>query len=260
MKVLCIDSMDYRVVEKMGLKNLLSKHHGQLEVPINKRVKQPLSPDVWRAFLTGVHKPVDFTGDPQLLKALEFVRARVPLKLGLGKRFKAEKDYPEKDFIGFIEELGFKEVNFPYYSFDFPRLASYTSAWLDGGLTENDFLDWMFSEFRKEREEMFGLEGDVAAYFPQLDTIQHCFWKTPEIIDRWYNYFNTLAGEWQPDFIMSDHGAEKGVHSMKGFWSSALDVEVVSVTDFRLLFARLLRVDLVNRGEVKKRLRDLGYV
>ena len=242
MRVLCIDALDHRVVERLGLENLMLSNHGVLEVPVNARVKQPLSPEVWRAFLTGEYKPTDFVGDPKLLKALEYVRARVHIKLGLGRKFKTEKDYPEKDFTGFPEELGFKEVNMPYYSLDFPRLCSFTAGWLEGGVRTRDFLDWMFHEFMVVREKLLLEEEMVVAYFPQLDTVQHCFWREPEVVERWYRYFDGLAKEVEPHVIVSDHGAEKGMHSHEGFWSSSLPIGPSSIMDFKEIFKGLVEV------------------
>lgn len=49
--VLGLDGLEYNFVDKWNLSNLLQEQNGKIEVPINKEVGQPLSPQVWGSFL-----------------------------------------------------------------------------------------------------------------------------------------------------------------------------------------------------------------
>jgi len=234
MKVLLIDGVDHRKVGELGLKNMVLRHHGTHEVPVNSRVKQPLSPEVWRAFLTGEWKTgVDFV-DSRRVKALEFLRARIPISLGIGKKMKAEKDYPPRDFdCGLVESTGLSEFNVPYYSFDFKDSMSKVKGFLEGELSLQELN-------RLLRRDAMGLElalmgkSDWIAYFSELDTVQHVFFRQPRIVGEWYVFFDGVCKSLKPDLVVSDHGFnDNGMHEEPGFWSSTRGVQPKKVTDFK---------------------------
>lgn len=263
LKILAIDGLDGRQVRRLKLKSLMLNHNGDLEVPINKQAGEPISPEVWRAFLTGEVKPTMFTNVSRWRWWLIALRKYIPFSLGLGNRLqssiKALADYPKRDFNTLVEEYGLTQVNFPYYSFEFTGLTSVTQQWLDGTLSEGDFKYWAFTKAKQAALQTAKAEGNVIGYIGALDLMQHCFYSDPEYLDFWYRLCAAFAEAVQPDIILSDHGADgSGKHSKLGYWAAKPDIKPQRITDFYGIIGTLLgRPD---KEEIKRKLGDLGYI
>lgn len=249
--ILGLDGLEYNLVHKWNLSNLLQEQNGKTKVPINKKVGEPISPQVWGSFLTGhvVDKEFDKTGfRGPVAKILRFLRGYIPLSLGLGEKVGATTEFPELAETTFLDITDSKEINVPYYSFNndiFKLLAK--------GRRENMTLTQkirILKELYVKNKNQIALA--VSEGLPQCltfafmsfpDAICHQAWLRPKFIRQFYHdldYFvYKLKNELNEDvlfLIISDHGfnIKKGSHSHHGFYSSNQPItpEPKRITDF----------------------------
>lgn len=50
--ILGLDGLEYHLLEKWNLTNLKQREYGKITVPIERKAKVPVSPEVWASFLT----------------------------------------------------------------------------------------------------------------------------------------------------------------------------------------------------------------
>ena len=85
--ILGLDGLDYDITLEIKLKNLLQKQYGKLEVPIDKKIGCPLSPEVWASFLCAEHIKIGFKGRRNMwtLNLLHSLKRMFPfISFGIG--------------------------------------------------------------------------------------------------------------------------------------------------------------------------------
>mgnify|MGYP000642665177 CR=1 FL=1 len=257
--ILGLDGLEYDFVERWNLKNLKQREFGKLEVPINKDLGVPMSPEVWAAFLTGKYLPgLEFTRTPIvdfILEALRFMRKRIPVSLGLGRRIriKVPLRFPELKERTFLDLTNSKEINVPYYSYDhkiFKIMNQFNAGKLSLREAVNEVLNVYIYRKRRILYEFENL-GDFDVIFAFMhfpDALQHLLLNKPLAIRELYfdldSYVSRLKRRVDASMflIVSDHGfdLETKEHSMHGFYSSnvPLDPRPRRITDFYNLIVK----------------------
>lgn len=234
--ILAFDGLDYDLVVKWKLKNLMQKTYGTYSVSAEKYA----SPVLWSAFLTGF-APNNFNTKfverkaPKILKKLAFAESikKVGRKFFKQKpssikgKYKTifdavENPLPFNIFTYNELEEQFKlrlKYSLPRTVGDKPKSKKAYKEWID--LTEKTFQN--FLQLLENREWNLAM---THLFF--TDIIGHLFfWRKYHVALNYAyitaNHFAHLATEILNDndilLIASDHGMEKGEHTNHAFWS-----------------------------------------
>lgn len=260
--ILCIDALDYDLVEEIGLNNLKQLNYGKIVVPINKKIGLPISTEVWASFLTGRHISKSFENYSIyiniLLKISDFFN--ITIASGIGKKV---KDFLKK--LGFNAPIRFgslnkktflditnsMEINLPFYSFD-NKTFDIGYLFGTGKLSLKQTIKEIDSIYEMRKIQIIneidniGNKDIIFAYVHSLDMLQHLLFLNIKKIEQYYidldYYVSILKRKIKKSFgdvifiIVSDHGFDfdKGTHSMNGFYSSntPLIPKPEKITDF----------------------------
>ncbi|RLI77049.1 hypothetical protein DRP04_11955 [Archaeoglobales archaeon] len=259
--ILGLDGLEYELVERWNLVHLKQSEYGKLEVPINEKSHQPLTPEVWGAFLVGKQLNVDIEkmNHPLVLifRILKFLRKYINISLGLGN--KIQNKIPVKrwgmmkygiplDQKTFLNLTKSKAINVPFYNND---TYTFHIAYLfdRGELSLKQAIKAYQRIYMKRKEvilsevEKIHDENVIFAYMHFPDVLEHFTFKRPWIVRKHYldlnNFVSILRGKIEDStlfLIVSDHGfnLKKGTHTRYGFYSSSqpLNPKPTRITDF----------------------------
>jgi predicted AlkP superfamily phosphohydrolase/phosphomutase len=255
--ILGLDGLEYDLVYKWNLPNLLQKQNGKIKVPISDKTGVPTSPEVWATFLTGKRVRADFVsrglkgkifGLFPLKPIIKHLRKEVNLSSIFPKKFSTPKRFPQLKARSFLDITNSKEINAPYYSynnlaFDFHFRFRHEKLTVQQVVSE---LKTLYVNIKKQiLRTIETLENIdlVFAYMHFPDAVQHHLFPKPRFIKQHYNdidHFVSLLKECLPDstllILISDHGFDFGTqrHSKYGFYSSTqfIDPKPKHITDF----------------------------
>jgi len=249
-----IDGLDYDLIVGWELKHLLQRDYGRITVPISDK-GIPLSPQVWGSFLKGEYLNNNFKFEVKhrnntIYNILRAIRRVVPLSLGLSKRIHKPIEhsrFPELNFKTFIDFPGVREVNAPYYSFDY-KSFEISFKYRQGILSINDCIAGLEKILlNKQKLIIKEMEEDdkskvIFFFIHALDVLQHfIFVKGPKFLRRYYAELDNFLYEVNKIgddriIVVSDHGFdfETGTHSMTGFYScnEVIKPKPKDITDF----------------------------
>jgi len=249
--ILGLDGLELTFVEKWGLENLKQEQYGKIKVPINKEVGNPISPEVWAAFLTGKNLPINFVRagmKGKIFEILKFIRKHVNLSLGLGRKFETPRRFPKLKYETFLDITNSKEINAPFYSWDYDTF-DFTFRRAKENLTLKQVINELKFIYTKNKKKILKAVETlcnvdvVFAYMHFPDVIHHHLLVRPSFIKQHYydlDYYVLTLKEKLPTsttfIIVSDHGFDlkTGLHSNYGFYSSNVPLypEPKEITDF----------------------------
>ncbi len=255
--VLALDGLEYLLVRKWGLSNLMQKRYGYFEVleeyfHRGERVFAPYTPKIWASLITG-KKPSEhgirsWWTYGRLLDRLRYFplikkmrgKRRILWKLGLKPRIVDRRDLKGPTIFDVVRPS--VAVNVMAYN----EKAEYRRRPVEAfyrGRREYEREIWRIHEERK-RDTLSALEEHrdwklFMTYFDLADWAGHFYRGShPLRLMRAYLELDRLAGELQERvppgtvfLIISDHGMEPsgdsvtGVHSRRAFWSLNIDEE-----------------------------------
>ena len=248
--ILGLDGLEYNLVKKWALKNLLQRQHAKIEVPRNEEKKMPLSPEVWAEFLTGrSQNGVEFEQSRDLrsyiLSSLVVLRENLPIGFGLGRHFthRSKRRFPDLKCSSFVDFDCVEEINVPYYSYDHKGMEDMRLLNRRGWTIQHVIYELVATYNERKRQIAEGLKNSraeiVFAFMHFPDLLQH-FWLSEDSAESLYRsldgYFRTLRKYADTTWIISDHGYdfETSRHSEYGFFSSSRPLAPIpqKMTDF----------------------------
>jgi hypothetical protein len=238
MFILALDGMDYDLTVKLNLENVLQEQYGRLEVPINKDVRCPSSPEVWASFLCAEHVMIDFEGrkNTLALKILKSLKRLMPfLSFGIGKKISGRvKGFPKLERSTWIDNPNVKEIGVPYYSYTneaFEYMKEFADT-KDLDLHRKRLYELYLTKSRDIMREVRNLPSGnydvVFAYLHYPDLFNHAWFTRKDELEEFYFEIDEYVSELKSVLenthflIISDHGFDftKNEHSNFGFISS----------------------------------------
>ena len=236
--ILALDGLDYDLVERLDLKNLKQMKYGRLEVPINKILKQPSSPEVWASFLCGKHVVMMFKGRKRLrlMKFLIKMKRLLPfISLGIGR-----KTTGGITGFGKLEEKSWAEnenvltIGVPYFDYTNEVFEAQAEFAETKDLVKlkmiilKDYLKKSKLAIKSLKNIDVNKYKIVFVYLHYPDQINHLCFNDMEQVEAFYQALDTYAKKFASVvrnhhlLIISDHGAnfKTGGHSQMGFISS----------------------------------------
>lgn len=295
--ILGIDALEYDLVEKWDLENLLQKEYGKTDLEGFDKI---YTPPIWASFITGV----------------------MPEDHGLREGGKWESSWVES-IRNFLRKIGLKKMHQGTGLGKFLRKIGFgMESKKSGDLNSNTFFDYfdstvaldvigyqgrgMDDELRsdigglqeklvksigkmeaKQRvkgklEESFSEKKDkilneiqsswkiFMAYFYFLDPLQHMFYYDERYIKKIYKELDEFVGKVKSAvddqtlfLIISDHGQKEGEHTDYGFYSlnKELGLENPHITDFYdIILEELGAPTKEDEERIKEHLEELGYM
>ena len=257
--ILGLDGLEYNLVRDLDLSSLKQQQYGSLKVPLNERLKLPLSPEVWASFLAGKEIRREFSRhDPlePLFKLLRLLRQHINLSLGLARSIDRIRriapftlsrltKFPDLETNSFLDVRDSKIINVPFYNYDGKafEILRYLGAERISLERAVELIDNIY-RWRKERilEATTEVAEDLVFAFMHFpDVPQHLLFTRPSKIKEYYFDLDRFVYEVKNRvegflLIVSDHGFnfESGEHSGHGFYSSniALNPKPIGITDF----------------------------
>ncbi len=242
--VLALDGLDYRLVKRLRLRNLMQTSFGALKVPTTSE-GYAMSPEVWATFLVGKRVTKEFKRHP-LVSLLVELRKIIRLSFGIGQRVKRlvepRTHYPYLDYDTFLNHIDAYVYNFPYVNYDnlvFDILHNFNR-----GVPLDRTVELLYKLYRLRKEVILRLtkrnEKLVLAYMHFPDVIQHLLFRRKGKIYRLYYDINRFILKLSENIngkflIISDHGFDfkRGIHSGYGFYSINDDVKFRHILDVR---------------------------
>jgi len=262
--VLGYDGLEYTLVERLALRNLLQREHGRVKVPIAGGIDDPSTPIVWTSFITGQPPSVHGVDVPQVWDSpvdgfRSFLRRHRNLH-GIAKRLKL--GYRVRETMGVEPKFPSRKNIKCDTIFDVvqPSVAISVPVYNEN-LWESYPVGEVFKaiqdpEFRREYEARVRavFEREVGKLFSALDwewrvlmihihvtdLLGHIYWGT-EKLALLYEEMDLLTGRvkrrLRPEdliLIISDHGMGRYGHTPYGFYSLNMKLGLVepSITDF----------------------------
>jgi len=296
---ICLDALDYNLIENYNLKGFMQKEHGKLEVPFAKRFGHPSSPQVWGSFLQGKMIKDTIYFKEFTNPVLNFLDKKVNLQSirNVAKKI-VKRDQKVKLPNTIFEAIpNSKSIGMPCYN-EYQitdDLRKSLHKVFSNKEAEPEFRKLLDYEWKmKEKELLEAMDKDydlVSGYFYFLDMAQHYFKKEDqEIINiEYYNKalqtVEKVEKKLKKDdllLILSDHGQKLGQHTDYGFYSINADLKLGSpkIADFFNIFKLWLeggeklvqskiqtrykelkdrRIDAISNKEMVQRLSNLGY-
>lgn len=253
--ILGLDGLEYRLIEKWQLKNLMQTQHRKIKVPIHP-IGVPYTPDVWASFLTGkwgLNKEFQRKRAPlqPVFKALRFIRGKTGLNksLGIGKRLSPKLTKPTTLSFGrlqlptFLEDINLKPINFPYVNFD-NKEGTVIRHYGKGRLTLRQAHLWLDRLYcYRKKQTLTEADNNICAHMFFPDLMMHYHLHVPPIKRHYHDldrYIANLSRRFRMFIIVSDHGfsLEAGTHTPYGFYSCnrRLNPTPRKITDFYKIF------------------------
>lgn len=260
--VLALDGLEYDLVIKWRMRNLLQKKYGKIELGEEHYYMnlEPYTPIVWASFITGLppsrHKVrslwtygrvLDFIRELPVISWVKNKR-KILYKLGiLEPKIVRKENLNAKTIFDVVKpSIAVRVIT---YNDDVEQWRRASKAMLFGGVKKYEEVLW---ENHREREkELFeNLNKNwrlLMAYFRIADEKGHIhIAKRPYILKRVYRRLDMLAYKVRKQLpgdtillIVSDHGMKPapdgtGVHSHHAFWSINIDTDwkPKKITDF----------------------------
>lgn len=262
--ILAFDGLEYELVERLSLRNLMQREHGKVDVPIVGGIDDPSTPIVWTSFITGQPPSVHGVELPEVWDSRvdgfrSFMRKHRTLhgiakKLKLGYRIRESLDieakFPSRKNIKcdtlFERIKPSIALGVPVYNKDL--LAVYPVGEVFKALRDTEFkLEYesrIRDIFEKEVEELFEALKDewrlLMTHFHITDLLGHIYWGT-EKIALLYEEMDLLTKRVKEQLhdddillVISDHGMGKLGHTKHGFYSINLELglQEPDITDF----------------------------
>jgi hypothetical protein len=234
MLILALDGMDYDLAVKLNLKNILQEQYGKLEVPINKDIGCPSSPEVWASFLCAEHVKKEFIGKNWIFRILIPLKRIFPfVSLGFGKKVNdGLTGFPKLGRKTWVDNFDVKEIGVPYYSYT-EEAFEYTRDFSKDNNLEL-YRERLYNLFLKKSNEVLReVESStnfniVFAYLHYPDLFNHAWFTKKDKLEDFYLEIDEYVGELKNVLgnthllIISDHGFDftKNEHSNFGFISS----------------------------------------
>lgn len=266
--ILALDGLSYELVHLWNLKHLKQERYGKFPSIINRKHGEPLSPQVWGSFVTGITQDID---DWKVYtKIMNWIRWKTPLKWIRGSEqvsmvFGKRSLLPvlkmvrrQKKYVGKEELVGptiFDEIpdsialNIPAYNLNSEWLFGYTQEILNGDMEKyesycKNLTEEMIEETLRRVDEDWSL---FMTWIPLADHMGHVFIARSRKTQNVYNRLNMLAynvSSRLPEdcllLIVSDHGMKvssdgvSGCHTNHAFYSLSKEINwrPRAVTDF----------------------------
>ncbi len=241
--ILALDALEYDLVKKYKLKNIMQKEYGKVRVPLDKKVKVPYTQTVWASFITGL--PPEKHGIVSRIKykspLIEFGRKYIrSQKLGKVVRsvgFKATKidKSVTKNFDNIFDNKKSIAISIPTYN-ENPRnkkLGKMVHGALgkDAVYKKSDVEKKIWELYRERKKLFFNkIKQDwnlLMIHIFAPDLIQHLLFMKPDRIKKMYLEMEDLVKQTKKKMpkdclllIVSDHGQKMGIHTNHGFYSS----------------------------------------
>jgi len=287
------DSLDYYLIEKYDLTYVKQKEFGKIDMTDFMGHSRLLStPTIWTSFITGLpaeeHGVIGWTWSNPILDKLK----EWSVKIGLGAiaarsrgllRLLSKMTYESKyvpNIRGRIPTIfdyarNPVDVDVPCYSHDaYEEERRELTYGLGNPIVERKVAKSAWKAFKEKRERVLDALSDdwdlfmVHFYLP--DIIQHLRWYREEEIEELYREMDSTAhviketlGERTFTLFISDHGQGRGLHNPNAFYSCnhRVDLHNPKMTDFADIVRQKLGAPSKDEiDEVKKRLRELGYI
>jgi len=260
--ILGIDALDYKLVEKLSLNNLMQIEYNKIIVPINEKYGVPSSPEVWASFLIGENMPMTFVRSSHYINVMRKILNLFQIDINNRFIIKANDLLKKHGFISparfgdlnresFLDIIKSYEINAPYYSFDnktFVVMHHFGNDKLS--LVQSIKEIKLIYENRKRQIiseiKNIGNIDTVFAFMHTTDSLQHLSHLNISEIKKHYidldNYVSILKRKLEDTFkniifiIVSDHGFDFTIvdHSNYAFYSSntPLIPRPKKITDF----------------------------
>lgn len=260
--VLALDGLEYDLVEKWRLRNLMQSKYGKIILSsdyYHKDVHVPYTPIIWASFITGV--PPERHGIKDFFtygKTLDFIRnlpvirwikgkKKILRKIGMKPRTVEERDLNVKTIFDIIKPS--IAVDVPAYNEPAEYFYRRNKALKDRGLKGYEEEIWKIHKERKKKV-FENLQKDwklFMAYFTIADLMGHLhIAKRLRRLKIAYDELDVLASKLKealPEdtvfLVISDHGMKPesdgtGSHSSHAFYSLNIetDWEPKDITDF----------------------------
>jgi phosphoadenosine phosphosulfate reductase len=277
--VFCVDALEYNLVKKYGLKDLMQAEHGKVDV--NGGLNYPLTEVIWTSFITGVPPEAHGINKVIIEKRREVYKSRIANFLNTclvwGRKVK-DIVLPNAVFkVGLKFQLRLRErcgvvplsrdaiktstvldraeavaIGFPLYDDYFLRkMKYYIGKYYYHEISSYEFYTNLQGEYEINQDKLnsFDLNSNsvVFIYYFILDVINHLWYDDAELVKKEYlkinNTFRDLKHKLNPEFslVISDHGGLNGEHTDYGFYSlsTLLDLSNPGITDFRAIIEDL---------------------
>lgn len=271
MKILIIgiDALEYSLVEKYNLKNLMQTNCCKIKVPINKELNKPTTPSVWASFLAGKTINRRFAYENRFLKLVDFLfklkKKFISKSFGFGsltinifKSFNQPviKTFPKLKAKTFLEKTNSDYCNIPFYDYseEYKKIvALLNQTFIENKLTREQLKRKLLEIFENDKERIIKkLKNSKPelffCYFHFLDLIQHSFFDNPYFIKECYKKANIFVAKLKKlskanlTVIISDHGQKNGIHTDYGFCSMNKNIKIPEkIEDFHDFFINHLK-------------------
>jgi len=249
--VLGLDGFEPTVAQELKLNVFNQYEHNLLQVPINKKLNVPTSPEVWASFLTGEVLEKEFVYRYPALNKIFFK---------LFKKTFSQRRFPQLNTQTFLDKVNGIAINVPYTKkydntfFDSDSSVLGALHKLGTGLTslESTIIRlealyqtrkaYILTECWKHRSSNF-----IFAYLHFPDVLEHCYTDHSDVealyrdLAIFVSVLKKRLGE-RTYIIIADHGFdfEKKTHTNMGFYSSNISLgKIKKITDFYNLFIQL---------------------
>ena len=251
--ILGVDGLEYDLVKKWNLKNLMQKTYGSIKIgeeygvataPVWRREKPvkkiPYTPIVWTSFLTG-RKPEEHgvremqAYNPILdrvrkLPVISWVKNKRKLfwKIGVKPKIVSKEYYKYTTF--FDECKSSKAIYFIMYNQPtwIWRRMQETAKYLGGKYTVDDLVDRIWEVYMLRREKLMSSLNQswrlIGVYFETVDWLGHLWFVTNKLglykaykkFDNLVKQLKTMVGEDTIILIVSDHGMQDSGDGVTG--------------------------------------------
>jgi predicted AlkP superfamily pyrophosphatase or phosphodiesterase len=257
--ILAYDGLEYDLVEKWNLRNLMQKTHGKFDAPISPKFGKPHTPSAWASFITGKKieehgidgwwtygKFLDWLGYKPPLRWIKNKR-RVLWKLGIKPRTFSRRDWKCETIFDMVKSS--IALNIPAYN-EPTKYHEWLNDSLRKSLRDYEETIWKIHEIRKT-QLMENLDKEwklLMAWFDLADLLGHIHLVKRlgrlrlayRELDRLSRDVKRLLPRDTVCLIVSDHGmwdsgdGVTGDHSNHAFWSLNIETDwkPEDVTDF----------------------------
>jgi len=284
--ILALDGLEYDLVVKWRLKNLMQKRFGRYEVHEDYMRKtdeglEPYTPKVWVSFLTGKHPKEHGIRDLWTYnRILDFIRhlpviswikgkRKIARKLGIKPRLVSRSDYKYPTLFELVPSS--KAINFIGYNEPTEMRERMNLLLSDKSFRMEQLEELCWEAYWKTRNLMFReINSDwnlFAVYFETLDWLGHLYENKKvrnllipyQVFDNLVYEIKEIIGDNVIFLVLSDHGVEisndrlTGYHSHYGFWSLNIntDWKPKEITDFFHKILEWIKAETTKQFQVK---------
>jgi hypothetical protein len=270
--ILGYDGLEYSLVEKLNLRNIMQKEFGKVIVPIEGGIDDPSTPIVWTSFITGETPEVHGVDMPEMwhnsldgtrrwirkYKLIYKIIKRLNLVKTIRSNLGVKAEFPNRSDIKcdtiFDKVSSSISIDVPVYDVnlrDLYPLGTVYKARQDPEY-KKEYLAELRNTFQIKQEKLFSaLEEDwnlLMIHFMITDLYAHVQWGSAEI-NVLYREMDFLTKKVKKSLrnddlllIISDHGMSKLGHTKYGFYSLNIPLNLNSprIEDFAQIILTLL--------------------